>query len=121
MGQDEEKNDEEDADMQLVGQRLQRIIGVRRSPRAATLGPPAHTHTFSTYFPTAVSVFGPLQFAIPNSPAMLFGEYGKQCLQQRMCKVKVNRSFVWKEAPANVRRAAWPTTTLEHAKEYLSS
>ena len=72
-------------------------------------------------FPTAVGVFGPLQFAIPNSPAMLVGEYGEQCLQQRMFKIKVNRSFVWKEAPANVWRAAWPTTTLEHAKEYLSS
>ena len=72
-------------------------------------------------FPTAVGVFGPLQFAIPNSPAMLVGEYGEQCLQQRMFKIKVNRSFVGKEAPAHVRRAAWPTTTLEHAKEYLSS
>ena len=81
---------------------------------------PIHTR-LAQIFPTAVGVFGPLQFAIPNSPAMLFGEYGEQCLQQRMFKIKVNRSFVWKEAPANVRRAAWPTTTLEHAKEYLSS
>ena len=44
---------------------------------------PIHTR-LAHIFPTAVGVFGPLQFAIPNSPAMLFREYGEQCLQQRI-------------------------------------
>lgn len=92
----------------------------RIRPKVKLLGSqPIHTR-LAQIFPTAVGVFGPLQFAIPSSPAMLFHEYGEQCLQQRMFKMKSNRSFVWKEVPANVRRAAWPTTTLEHAKEYLS-
>ena len=33
-------------------------------------------------FPTAVGVFGPLQFAIPRTPRMLFAEYGEDCLRQ---------------------------------------
>ena len=49
---------------------------------------PIHTRV-AHIFPTAVGVFGPLQFAIPNPPAMLLAnmESSVCSLQQRMFKI----------------------------------
>ena len=76
----------------------------------------------SNIFPTAVGVFGPLQFAIPRTPSMLLAEYGKDCLQRRKVKLKTKagHTAVWGTVVENTRHAAWPAIPLRHAKEYLS-
>ena len=81
----------------------------------------ALTHTkLDDIFPTSVGRFGPLQFSIPRSALMLFKEYGPHCLQHRMVKMKKPRGATWSQAPEIARRAVWPATSLQHAKEYLS-
>jgi len=80
---------------------------------------PIHTK-LDDIFPTSVGRFGPLQFSIPRSALMLFKEYGPHCLQHRMVKMKKPRGATWSQAPEIARRAVWPATSLQHAKEYLS-
>ena len=70
-------------------------------------------------FPTAVGVFGPLLFSIPRTPAMLFHEYGEDCMQQRQAKVKKRSRTTWTTVPSYHRRAVWPTTSLRNANGYL--
>ena len=69
-------------------------------------------------FPTAVGVFGPLRFAIPRTPSMLFAEYGRDCLQQSRVKLLPGKTFA--DVPSCVRRVAWPACSLSKAASYLS-
>lgn len=73
-------------------------------------------------FPTAVGVFGPLQFAIPKKPSMLLKEYGADCLVTRKAtlKDKQHRKVSLMEVPPGFRRTTWPAVPLQNAKDYLS-
>ena len=64
--------------------------------------------SLDSIFPTAVGVFGPLQFSIPKTASVLLEEYGKQCLQQRLVKIRRQGSgFEWIKAPECMRRVAF--------------
>ena len=73
-------------------------------------------------FPTAVGVFGPLQFSTPRTASMLFAEYGSDCVRKHRVKVKdkQNRTRDAMEISPTFRRATWPTTPLRNALAYLS-
>ena len=77
--------------------------------------------SLDSIFPTAVGVFGPLQFSIPKTASVLLEEYGKQCLQQRLVKIRRQGSgFEWIKAPECMRRVAFPACALHKAAGYLS-
>ena len=77
--------------------------------------------SLDSIFPTAVGVFGPLQFSIPKTASVLLEEYGKQCLQQRLVKIRRQGSgFEWIKAPECMRRVAFLACALHKAAGYLS-
>ena len=94
------------------------IYEVSRDSDLKLLGSQTIQASCADIFPTAVGVFGPLRFAIPRTPRMLFEEYGEDCLQQSRVKILPSKKFA--DVPSCVRRVAWPACSLSNASSYVS-
>ena len=98
------------------------VYQVRPNCPVTIMGTKRFQLSLDTIFPTAVGVFGPLQFAKPKTDKMLYVEYGKDCLFRRKAALrdKGNRISKYVEVPSQFRTAAWPATALRGSLAYLS-
>ena len=88
------------------------VYVVRKNAPVKLLSSTPTNFKLQSIFPTTSAFFGPYHARVAGTPALLFHEYGKQCLQVYKYKAVKGRTATWHKVADHNCKRVWPSKRL---------